>query len=135
MGLFDFIFGYWKRKKLAEDEFLAEIEERRRSDKGHYYHDIMKVDEEYEIAKLYEKRGDIKHAIEHYQLAVDNYQYADNEYLLSPDSSYIIKWADGTVESHSGVESTVNKSYRKLRKLRRKMAKAQKRDYKDRLVD
>jgi hypothetical protein len=125
MGLFDFIFGYWKRKKLAEDEFLAEIEERSRSKKDYYY-DILKVDEEYEIAKLYEKRGDIWHAIKHYQLAVDNYQFADNEYLVSPDSSYIIQWADGTVESHSGVVSTVNKSYRKLRKLRRKWKESKK---------
>jgi tetratricopeptide (TPR) repeat protein len=136
-GFLSHLFGYWKRKRLRNEEFIAEFEEFEAyggdAAKNTYHYDIMKVGDEYEIAKVYERRGDREKAIKHYQLAVDNYQYADNEYLLSPDSSYQITSDDGSTETVPSVNSMVRKSYKKLRKLRKKGTK-DRRDYESDLL-
>lgn len=58
------------------------------------YYDIRNVGYEYLQAERCLKDRDYKQAIVHYQAAIDNYENADNEYLLAPDEEYIIEEDD-----------------------------------------
>lgn len=53
-------------------------------------YDIRNVGYEYILAEECYKKGDFELAAKHYQSAIDNYNNADNEYVLSPDSPYTI---------------------------------------------
>lgn len=84
-------------------------------------YDIRNVGFEYMQAVSCAKNGDIEKAIKHYQSAIDNYEYADNEYILSSDSPYTITEYDGSTQSFPSVSHMVEESYRGIRKLRNKI--------------
>ena len=80
-------------------------------------YDIRNVGYEYLIAETCANNGDIENAIKHYQSAIDNYEYADNEYLLNPDSPYSITECDGSTQSFPSVNEMVDESYMKIERL------------------
>lgn len=79
-------------------------------------YDIRKVAYEYMMAEILRKEGDLDNAIKHYQSAIDNYEYADNEYLLDPDSPYT-ETVDGETVSYPSAKELAEKSYVKIWKL------------------
>lgn len=84
-------------------------------------YDIRNVGLEYMQAVSCAKNGDIENAIKHYQSDIDNYEYADNEYILSSDSLYTITEYDGSTQSFPSVSHMVEESYRGIRNLRNKI--------------
>ena len=49
-------------------------------------YDILNVGNHYLLAERFYNKGDFDNAIKYYKSAIDNYNNADNEYLLSPSS-------------------------------------------------
>ena len=81
---------------------------------------IRNVGFEYMQAVSCAKNGDIENAIKHYQSAIDNYEYADNEYILSSDSPYTITAYDRSTQSCPIVSPLVDESDRAISKCRNK---------------
>lgn len=96
----------------------VDIEYRKVALKPQY--DIRNVGYEYMQAVSCVEKGDIENAIKHYQYAIDNYDNADNEYILPPDSPYTIM-EYGSTQSFPSVKRMVEESYRKIRELRHKI--------------
>lgn len=82
-----------------------------------YYYDLRKVAYEYEQAEEYLVAGDKENAIKHYQLAIDNYNYADNECVCSPHTKFIIE-VTGKRRKHLDILSIVDASSWKIDMLR-----------------
>lgn len=78
-------------------------------------YDIRNVGFEYIQAVSCAKNGEIENAIKHYQSAIYNYENADNEYILTPDSSYTITEYDGSTLSFPSVNHMIEESYRKIK--------------------
>ena len=74
-------------------------------------YDIMNVGHEYIMAEKCRKDGDVENAIKHYQSAIDNYKYDDNEYTLSPDSPYEITELGETISFLSVNKMMYNKEF------------------------
>lgn len=55
------------------------------------HYDVRNVAYEYEQAEEYLAAGDVENAIKHYQLAIDNYNLADNEEVCSPYTKFPIE--------------------------------------------
>lgn len=85
-------------------------------------YDIRNVGYEFILAEKMYNEGDLENAAKHYQSAIDNYNNADNEYLLSPDSPYTITEMGKTISIPS-VNDMVDKSYDRLRKIKSKNKK------------
>lgn len=81
-------------------------------------YDIRNVGYEYMMAEQCRKDGDKENAIKHYQSAIDNYNNADNEYMLSPNSPYEITELGETI-SFPSVNEMVSDSYKRIRKLKK----------------
>ena len=80
----------------------------------------MNVGYEYMEAEKCRKAGDIGNAIKHYEAAIENYNNADNEYMLSPGSSYTIEDTNGEKIQFPSVNKMVSKSFYRLEKIKRK---------------
>lgn len=84
-------------------------------------YNIRNVGYEYMIARQCVTDGDLKNAIKHYQSAIDNYEHADNEYILPPNAPYSITTKAGETISYPSVNEMVRKSYKEIRKIKRKL--------------
>ena len=82
------------------------------------HYDIRNVGYEYLQAEKCLKEKDIDGAKLHYQLAIDNYEYADNEYILEPDHEYSMV-EDGVETNYPSLYFMREDAEYKLRKLKK----------------
>lgn len=81
-------------------------------------YDIRNVGYKYMMAEECRNNGDIENAVKHYESAINNYEYCDNEYILSPSSPYsIIDFCK--ITTFPGINEMVDKSHKMLYKLKR----------------
>lgn len=80
---------------------------------------VLNIGYEYMKAEECLKAGYIDEAIKHFELAIANYENADDEYKLSPNSSYTIE-EYGEKLCFPSINTMISKSYKRLQKLKSK---------------
>lgn len=82
-------------------------------------YDILNVGNHYLLAERFYNKGDFDNAIKYYKSTIDNYNNADNEYLLSPSSPYSITEMGKTISLPS-VNEMVEICHKRLRSIKPK---------------
>ena len=82
-------------------------------------YDIRNVGYEFMAAEECMKKHDENGAITHYTLVIRNYEYADNEYMINPDTPFIMNECGHEMKFPS-LSFMVRKAEEELAKLRKK---------------
>ena len=82
-------------------------------------YDILNVGNHFFLAERFYIKGDFDNAIKYYKSAIDNYNNADNEFLLSPSPPYSITEMGKTISLPS-VNEMVEICHKRLRSIKPK---------------